>query len=362
MELLKNLKFIRKIQLGFLLLGAISTLIALSDIYQINKMTNSKAALYTEFIQPKEKIDEAYLEFQKIQFIMLKFSIPEFQSDFSNNIAAYNFHKKKVDELLDSLNTFQFEEDVLVKITDISSIWSNYKNIVADAIISASASQTYDMAAIIATTSGEEVGTKLINEINDVESQLEMKSAQLNNDFQQAEEDSLLFLVIGMIIGSITLILSVFYLAPKLSKPIKEILNLFYEFSLGNFDVNIKSTSKDEFGEIMSMANQFKHTQIEKIVAAQKIAEGSLERVKEASEKDTLAQAFNKEVNTLEDLLSEIDLMLEANERGDLSVKLDTSRFSGGWARILEGLNTLRKSMLAPINEARSVLRINGFR
>ncbi len=146
----------------------------------------------------------------------------------------------------------------LAKISEIGSIWSNYKNIVADAIISASASQTYDMAAIIATTSGEEVGTKLINEIDEVVVQLEIKSEQLNNDFQQAEEDSLLFLIIGMCIGAITLFLSVFYLAPKISKPIKEILNLFYEFSLGNFDLDIKSASKDEFGEIMNMANQFK--------------------------------------------------------------------------------------------------------
>ena len=356
MELIKNLKFIRKIQLGFFILGTISTLIAVSDIIQISKMTNSKSALYTEFIEPKDGVDEVYLEFQKIQFIMLKFSIPEFQSDFNNNIAAYNFHKKKVDELLDSLNNFAFEEQVSEKISEIGKIWSDYKNIVADAIISASASQTYDMAAIIATSSGEEVGSKLISNIDEVVLQLEIKSEQLNNDFQQAEEDSLLFLIIGMAIGSITLFLSVFYLAPMLSKPVKEILNLFYEFSLGNFDLEIKSGSKDEFGEIMNMANQFKQNQIEKIAVAQKIAEGSLERVKEASEKDTLAQAFNKEVTILENLLGEIDLILKANERGDLSFKLETSKFSGSWSKILEGLNTLRKSTLEPINEARIVL------
>ncbi len=356
MELLKNLKFIRKIQLGFLLLGTISTLIAVSDIIQINKMTNSKAALYTEFIEPKEGIDEIYLEFQKIQFIMLKFSIPEFQSDFNNNIAAYNLHKSKVDGVLDSLNKFAFEEEVSENISKITSIWNDYKNIVADAIISASASQTYDMAAIIATSSGEEVGTNLIKRIDEVVLQLKTKSDRLNSDFQQAEEDSMFFLIIGMIVGGITLILSVLYLAPMLSKPVKEILNLFYEFSLGNFDIEIKSATKDEFGEIMNMANQFKHNQIEKIAVAQKIAEGSLEKVKEASEKDSLAQAFNKEVTTLENLLSEIDVILQANERGDLSFKLDTSKFSGGWARILDGLNTLRQSTLAPINEARIVL------
>ena len=64
MEFLKNLKFVRKIQLGFVVLGTISTLIALSDIYQINKMTTSKEALYTEFIYPMEEVEEVYLEFQ----------------------------------------------------------------------------------------------------------------------------------------------------------------------------------------------------------------------------------------------------------------------------------------------------------
>ncbi len=356
MEILKNLKFVRKIQLGFLILGTISTLIAISDIFQISKMTSSKAALYTEFINPKGDVDEVYLEFQKIQFIMLKFSIPEFSDEFKNNISSYNFHKERIDAKLDSLTNHEFNEEVKANLANIKSIWSDYKNMVADAIISASASHTYDMAAIIATSSGEEVGSKLIVQFDQVVEQLLSMSEKLNGEFQQAESDSLLFLIVGMVIGSIILLISVLYLAPKISKPIKAILSILNEFSLGNFDVVIKSESNDEFGELMNMAEKFKVAQIEKIAAAQKIAEGSLERVKEASNKDTLAQAFNKEVAILEDLLSEIDVLLKANDEGNLTVKLDTSKFSGGWARILDGLNKLRSSTLAPINEARNVL------
>jgi len=356
MGILKKLKFVRKIQMGFIILGIVSTLIALSDIYQINNMTNSKTALYTEFIDPSNYVDEVYLEFQKIQFIMLKFSIEEFSEEFKTNISSYNFHKDKIDVLLDSLTEIKFNEEVVANLNNIKSIWQDYKNIVADAIISASASHTYDMAAIIATSSGEEVGSKLVDQFDDIVVQLKLKSTKLNEDFERAEHDSLLFLIVGMGIGTIILLITVFYLAPMISKPIKETLNILNEFSLGNFDVNIKIESKDEFGELMSMAQKFKDAQIQKIVAAQKIAEGSLERVKEASDKDTLAQAFNKEVAILEDLLKEIDIILEANERGNLTLKLDTTRFSGGWARILEGLNKLRSSTLEPINEARSVL------
>ncbi len=356
MDFIKNIKFVRKIQLGFFLLGTISALIAVSDIYQISKMSSSKSDLYTEFFNPKEHVDQISKEFQKIQFIMLKFSIAEFSNDFKNNIDAYNFHKDKVDFLLDSLSHSDFHEDVLAKLTDIKGIWEEYKFLVADAIISASASKTYDMAAVIATSSGEEVGSKINSEIDNIVLELELKSEALNNEFSQAENNSLIFLLSGMILGTIVLLLSVFVLAPKISKPVNKVLDILKQFSIGNFDVETKAESKDEFGELVQMADRFKNAQIEKIVAAQKIAGGSLEKVPEASEKDTLAQAFNKEVTILESLLSEIDKLLVANERGDLSLKLDTSRFSGSWARILDGLNKLRESTLMPINEARMVL------
>lgn len=356
MGFFKNLKFVYKIQLGFFIIGTISAFIAVSDIYQINKMTESKSALYTEYLNPNDQVDQVYLEFQKIQFIMLKFSIPEFAGDFNDNIKAYNSHKDRIDQQLDSLLGQSFNAEVAAKLSEIKSIWEEYKFIVADAIISASASKSYDMAAIIATSSGEEVGTKIVTKFDDIMSNLLLRSDELNAAFQKAEEDSLLFLIIGMSLGTIVLFLSVFFLAPKISKPINEVLNLLEEFSLGNFDLNIESQSRDEFGQLLDKAKTFKNSQIEKIIAAQNIASGSLERVREASEKDTLAQAFNKEVAILEDLLKEIDALLEANERGDLSFKLDTKRFSGGWARILEGLNKLRKSTIEPINEARSVL------
>ena len=356
MNFIKNIKFVRKIQLGFFILGSISAMIAISDIYQISKMSSSKSDLYTEFFNPKEHVDQISTEFQKIQFIMLKFSIAEFKDNFRKNIDAYNFHKDKIDLLLDSLSQSSFNEGILGQLTSIKSIWDEYKFLVADAIISASASQTYDMAAVIATTSGEEVGSRITSEINDINLQLQLKSKELNAEFSEAENDSLIFLLSGMLLGTIFLLLSVFLLAPKISKPVNKVLEILKQFSLGNFDVETKAESKDEIGELVQMADTFKKAQIEKIVAAQKIAGGSLEKVQEASDKDTLAQAFNKEVTILEDLLSEIDKLLIANEKGDLSLKLDTSRFSGAWARILEGLNKLREATLMPINEARTVL------
>lgn len=356
MKFIKNLKFVRKIQLGYLILGGISAIIAVSNIFQINRMNSSKNALKNEYMEPKYILSEVYSEYQKVQFIMMKFSIPEFFDNFKQNVEAYNYHKNKVDLLFDSLSIRLADTELADEVQNTLQVWNEYKNIVADAIISAAASKTFDMAAIIATTSGEEVGEKLVTEFDGIVELLEVQSNLLNEDFSDAESDAKTFLLIGMGSGTLFLLFTLFILAPQISRPLNEFMNILKEFSLGNFDIDIKSKSKDEFGELMDMAIKFKYAQLEKIIAAEKIANGNLERVQEASDKDTLAQAFNKEVKTLENMLNEIDKMLKANQEGDLSIKLDISKFNGAWASILEGLNQLRQSTLEPINEARSIL------
>ena len=244
-KFLKNLKFVHKIQFGFVLLGTISALIAVNDMYQINRMKNSKQDLYTDFINPKGNIEELYGEFQKAQFTMLKFSIVEFSSEFNNNINTYNHHKGNIDRILDSLSNEKFSPQITDEFTEIKSIWDNYKNVVADAIISASASGMYDMAAVISTTTGEEVGTQLVTKFDEIVSHLNEKSVQLNDEFFQAESESFIFLIVGMLTGTFVLLLSVFLLAPTISKPIGEFVGIFNEFSLGNFDFEIQSKSQD---------------------------------------------------------------------------------------------------------------------
>ncbi len=358
MSFLKNLTIVRKIQFSFLVFGIIATIIVVNNYLSINKMSKSKNALYGKFIEPKEKIDELYSEYQKIQFIMLKFSIPEFASAFNNNIREYNNHKEIIDSLLNSIDIDNSNSEILTNLKSVKKIWNNYKNIVADGIISAAASHSYDMASVIATTSGEEVGQKLLIRLEKIITQLRFNSNDLNKQFADAQRSAFIYLVAGMAIGITLLLISIFILAPKISQPINDIVDILNEFALGNYDIEIEQSAEGEFGNLMQTAIKFQKAQIEKIKAAEKIAQGQLVKVNEASDKDKLAKAFNIEITILEDLLKELDKLIEANEKGDLSVKLNTSRFSGSWARILNGLNQLRSTTLKPIEEARKVLSL----
>src|SRR3989339_681631 len=69
--------------------------------------------------------------------------------------------------------------------SSVKTIWNEYKTVVADGILSASASQSYEMAADIATSSGEEVGQKLVAKFDRINEGLTKKSEELNANVKE---------------------------------------------------------------------------------------------------------------------------------------------------------------------------------
>ncbi len=203
MKKLKNLTFARKVQLSFAAIILILGVVIISDLVQVNNRSKANEKIFVEYIDPVEHIDELYLEFQKTQFIMLQFSIPEFGDQFSTNFKEYNVHKTKIDEILDSLEHHNFSAEIKTKLVDAKEIWKDYKNLVADAIISAAASKTFDMAAVIATTSGQEVGTKLTANFDQIVDELLSNKQTIQEGFELAVTNSLYWIYAGIFIGSL---------------------------------------------------------------------------------------------------------------------------------------------------------------
>ncbi len=351
-----KLKFAHKVQLGFLLIAAISGAIAFNDFLQISSFEDVKNSIFEDLIEPEEKINSVYTDFQKIQFIMLKFSMEEFSSEFEDNMREFEKMKGEVDSNIEELKGMQFNEEIATTIEEIAGIWKDYKEIVADAIVSAAVTQNYEMGAIIATSSGAEVGQQMNEKFSVVLLSLNDRAVEIDEEVNDNVAASKVWILIGMLAGTSVFLLCAFWLAPKISKPIKKFQDVVDGFALGNFNQSLEITTNDEFGELANTLRKLRDAQKEKVEAAQKIANGELERVEAASDADELALSFNKEVEAIEDVLAEAEKLIEANRQGDLSVRGDVSKFSGGWRRIIEGVNSILDATVAPINEASDVL------
>ena len=353
---LKNLKFVRKLQVSFLAMAAISGAIALNNFIQMNSFENSKDQIFKNYIAPREKIDELYGNFQKIQFALLKLSMADFESEFDSNMSEFEDNKARFDENLAALENINMDESIKNELKEIEGIWVNYREIVADAIISAAVTKSYEMGAIIATTSGVEVGNELVDKFDSIIGELAMMGLTLDLSVSEDVSTAKFWIIIGMAVGTAVCFFALFVVAPAVSKPINKFKEVLQHFALGNYDTHVEVTSKDEFGELANMLRKLRDAQKEKIHAAQQIAAGSLEKVKPASDDDKLAFAFNKEVEIIEELLLESGKLINANNEGNLKIRGEVNKFQGGWKQMIEGINSILDATVAPIDEAGIVL------
>lgn len=355
-EFFENLKFVRKLQMGFLAMAVMATVIVVNDFFQIKEFEGVKNSIFNDYVKPKGRIENLYSEFQKIQFIMLKLSMQDFADKFGENYESYQEKKEKFDTTLSQLKTDLEELGFSEALGEVQNTWNNYKSLVADGIVSAASSHNYEYAAVITTSVGEEVGQKMIASFDSIVSDLNAKADEIDASVSDSVTNSLITIIIGMIIGSGIFLIATFFIAPAITKPINKMMEVIREFSLGNYDVHLEINSKDEFGNLANSLRQLRAAQKEKIAAAERIAQGEIQKVEPASEKDALAEAFNRIVETFQELMFEADKLIKANHDGNLQLRGDSSRFSGGWRNLIEGINSILEAAITPINEAGKVL------
>jgi methyl-accepting chemotaxis protein len=352
----KNLRLVRKIQVAVFAIAAVSTIIAVTALITTYQVSFKKERLNHSYFKPLNEIQKLTSNFRSIQFICMKFSISGFEGESQNNIKNIEALKKDVDSTLTKLKDVDFNVNIKKSFSETEKIWKEYKSVVVDAILSAGMMNDHEMATVITTTSGEELANKMMKNFTDIEKYLNDYGLELNNSIDLNLSNSRWIIIIGMTFGSLVLFVSLFKVAPSITKPVEEIKEVIHQFSLGNYDIELKSETKDEFGEMKEKLSLLKHAQIEKIKAAENIANGVFEKVTPASDKDELANCFNKEVNALEDITNEINRITEATKIGDLSIRGNSLKFSGGFKTILEGINNTLDSVILPIREGANVL------
>lgn len=356
MTKMKDLKFVRKIQGSLTIIGLFSTIVVVVGVMGVRSISEKKDAIFSEYVEPQKETAYIYERFQSIQFIMLQFSIEEFSSMFNDNLVKYKAQVELIDKSLAQYIEANYSEEITNDVKVVNSIWNNYKTVVADAIIGSSVMKDYEMAAIIATTSGEEVGKRLQDQFESLNYKLNEKSIKLNSEINETVDSAILWIIISAMMGGLIYLFSAFKLAPAISKPLLRLKEVVQEFSLGKYSTELVSDSKDEIGELTNSLRILQDSQKEKIVAAEQIASGNLVKVTPSSEHDALAHAINKEVEMLEGLLKEADSLISANNDGNLKYRGNVDNFQGAWQDLIKGINSIVDAIVKPLNESGRVL------
>jgi methyl-accepting chemotaxis protein len=354
---LKDVTFKVKVQAAFFVIAAISTVLVLNDLYHFYQLSRISDTLNNKLIVSRDYMTDIQNDFQNLQFYLLKFSIPGFENQFDKNFESVDECKKNIAVTMSSLKDSTLTEIFTKHSQNLDEILNEYFGLVVDGTLSAAAMKDFEMASYIATTSGEDLRVKFENEISDVKIHIDSSKKELEAEVNTIMSRTIIFIITGMIIGTLAFLITLLKIIPMLTQPIRKFKELLEEYSLGDFEQKMNSRNNDEFGQMAAMLNKLRDSQLEKIEAAEKIASGDLDhKIKSLSEHDSLSKSFEKMVDNLNKLVLEIKFLTTASIKGNSNARGNSKVFNGGYKTIVDGMNGTLDAIYAPINESISAL------
>jgi methyl-accepting chemotaxis protein len=125
----------------------------------------------------------------------------------------------------------------------------------------------------------------------------------------------------------------------------------------GDLSGRSHETSRDELGELARSLDSVMDQLEQKGREAQSIAKGDLTiEITAVSEQDQLGIAFRTMLTELRRTVEEVKSLTCAAQAGDLSKRADISRYHGGYAELVSGMNGVLEAVAEPLQETNRVL------
>lgn len=175
-------------------------------------------------------------------------------------------------------------------------------------------------------------------------------NALIEKDAADKIRDSIIILSVVIALGLFFVISIGFYISKIISKPIRNLKGMADKLALGEVDIEVKTETKDEIGDLMtSFAKMIENTK-EQAEVGSLIANGNLSvTIEPKSDKDVLAISMKSVVGNLRALVGETQMLTAAATNGDLNTRGNADNFQGGFKEIVEGINSTLDGIVDPL-------------
>ncbi len=172
---------------------------------------------------------------------------------------------------------------------------------------------------------------------------------------EYAEIRNQIFIALFLILGVVLTL--TFFFARWLVKPILKLKEAANRVAVGDADFSINAQTKDEIGDLENSFGLMLQNIKEQAEAVNNISNGNVNTVvKPKSDKDILSLSLIKVIDILKNLTGDLKNLTTSALNGDLKVRADESKYKGGYADIVAGVNKTLDAVIIPIKDGTSVL------
>lgn len=124
------------------------------------------------------------------------------------------------------------------------------------------------------------------------------------------------------------------------------------KISIGDFPDDIEQEFKGDFNSIKYNINQLLSNLRAAVQIAEKIAAGNLSvKVNILSENDVLGRSLSVMIDTINDIVKDINNLTASALEGKLKIRGDEGKFGGEYASIIKGVNSTLDAVVNPLNQ-----------
>ena len=228
-------------------------------------------------------------------------------------------------------------------------------------------------------------------------------------DFYNELNETMFYVVIFLVVALFVVIAFIFIMTGRMLSPINKLSSDLKKIAQGDLSISVGANAQDEIGQlsrdIAVVIDEFTHItssidamsrellvngdidykipvdeykgdyrvvakKINEMIAASnsetseimyafaRLAEGEFNaELRSFPGKKSIAnENFNNMKNGIQSVSKRIRKLIRDASDGELSSRIDASRFAGGWAELATDLNKLMEAVVSPINEAKEVL------
>ncbi|MBI4857250.1 MAG: HAMP domain-containing protein [Acetobacterium woodii] len=161
----------------------------------------------------------------------------------------------------------------------------------------------------------------------------------------------------SVLISIVVLVISIifcYFIAKRITDPIKKIKYMIREMGLGHLSARLHMETNDEIGEMaMAMDNFADNLQVEVIAVMNQISDGDVSAdIAINDDQDEIKPALKKTIESIRGLIAEATMLAHAGVAGQLSTRGDIESFKGGFKDIVVGVNDTLDAVVGPLNVA----------
>jgi methyl-accepting chemotaxis protein len=301
-----NLKISVKLIIGFLVVAIISVIVGTVGLISIRSISNADKLLYEQNALGLAYSGDAATNFQRLRYNALK--LIELQSEKERETEAAKLVElcTKIDDSLAGYETTISSVEQTTLVDQIEADWEVYKGYIQEVRQFVETNKFSEAQQIIFVDS-DEAGTNLRENFVKLTEMDATEASERSADNTTLAANAITIMLAVIAIGVVLSLILGLYISGVISRPVNKMVQVADKLAIGDVNVNVEISSKDEVGKLAMSFNKMIDNIRKQALAAEQIASGDLTvEVAVRSEHDLLGKKLYEMVSNNNEILTNI--------------------------------------------------------